>query len=115
MKLIYLTLVSVLLVSIVIASLYANISVAFYNQQTSRWGPSNIIGLDRKLELLDQEGFQAEVTYRPLLYKVDLIDSSGTELKGVWTLDPAQIAGLLLVIIGGIFLRERIAKRGIES
>ncbi|MCZ6613506.1 MAG: hypothetical protein O6762_02360 [Thaumarchaeota archaeon] len=115
MRLIYLTLVSVLLVSIVIASLYANISVAFYNQQTSRWGPSNIIGLDRKLDLLDQEGFQAEVTYRPMVYKVDLIDSGGTELKGVWTLDLAQLAGVLLVIVGGIFLKERITKRGNKS
>ncbi len=114
MRLVYLTLVSVLLVSIVIASLYANISVAFYNQQTSRWGPSSIIGLDRKLELLDQEGFQAKVTYLPMVYKVDLIDSQGNDLKGVWTLDPAQIAGVLLVIVGGIFLRERIAKRCIE-
>jgi len=114
-RLVYFTVVSVLLVSIIIASLYANISVAFYNQQTSRWGPSNIIGLDRKLDLLDQEGFQAEVTYRPMVYKVDLIDSSGTDLKGVWTLDPAQLAGVLLVIVGGIFLRERIAKRALES
>lgn len=50
-----------------------------------------------------------------MVYKVDLIDSGGTELKGVWTLDLAQLAGVLLVIVGGIFLKERITKRGNKS
>jgi len=64
---------------------------------------------------LDQEGFQANVTYGLLVYKVDLKDSSGTELKGVWTLDLAQLAGVLLVVVGAFFIRERIWKRGIQS
>ena len=115
MRLVYLTVVSLLLVGIIIASLYANVSVAFYNQQTTRWGPSKIIGLDRKLDILDQEGFKARVTYGLLVYKVDATDSAGTELRGVWTLDLAQLSGALLVLAGAFFLRERIWKRGIPA
>lgn len=115
MRLVYLTVVSLILVGIIIASMYANVSVAFYNQQTARWGPSTIIGLDRKLELLDQEGFQTKVTYGLLVYKVDVVDSAGTELKGVWTLDLAQLSGALLVLVGVVLVKEKIWKRGIRA
>ncbi|MFQ6010641.1 MAG: hypothetical protein ACE5KG_00505 [Nitrososphaerales archaeon] len=97
---------------VIIISTFANFSVAFYNQQTTRWGPSKIIGLDQKLNLLEEEGFQSRVAYGFMVYKIDVVDGNGTELPGVWTLDLAQLSGVSLLLVGALILRDRYWKPG---